>query len=296
MISVVIPTYNHRDYILATLESVFSQTYTDFELIIVNDGSPDDTDGLLQPLIRAGKITTYLTQENRGQASARNTGLSAARGEYIAFLDDDDLWPSDKLEWQVAALRRNPSTAMVYGDRKLLRPDGSLAEGTREEGPAGWVRKEFSRRNWIESPGQVLIRTEALRKIGGFDPSLWGTDDWDVYIRLADVGEFSYCPRVALLYRVHEGNASRHAVRHARNHWKVVRKHFTWNIPLVLANQRLASYYFVPNLLRSAEDSWRAGKGWEAAKAYLYTIAFDPTLPFRPWFIHSLVRTLGKKD
>src|SRR5260370_24652309 len=103
-VSVVIPAYRHRDFVLATLDSVFSQAFTDYEVIVINDGSSDDTTELLRPLAASGHIR-YFEQANAGQATSRNRGIHAARGEFIALLDDDDLWPPDKLEWQVEALR-----------------------------------------------------------------------------------------------------------------------------------------------------------------------------------------------
>src|SRR5438128_5360345 len=113
-VSVVIPTYRRQDMIINTLESVFLQTFQDFEVIVVNDGSPDETAQLLAPLAASGRIR-YLEKCNQGQAAARNRGLAEATGEFISFLDDDDLWPADKLEWQVSYLERNPSIAAVGG-------------------------------------------------------------------------------------------------------------------------------------------------------------------------------------
>src|SRR5689334_17923461 len=106
-VSVVIPTYNHSRYVLDAVESVFAQTFTDYELIVVNDGSPDDTSDVLRPLVDAQKIQ-YIEQPNRGGAAARNAGLGRARGEFIVILDDDDLLPADKLESQVAEMKLSP--------------------------------------------------------------------------------------------------------------------------------------------------------------------------------------------
>src|SRR4051794_22002333 len=114
LVSVIIPTYKHRDYVLRTLESVFAQTFTDYEIIVVNDGSPDDTADVLRPLVEAGRIR-YIEQPNAGQASARNRGIAEARGEFIAMLDDDDLWPAGKLEWQVAEMHRDSDAVVIYG-------------------------------------------------------------------------------------------------------------------------------------------------------------------------------------
>ncbi|MGA8478958.1 MAG: glycosyltransferase family A protein [Chthoniobacterales bacterium] len=91
-VAVVIPTYNRSSYILETLRSVFAQTFTDYEVIVINDGSPDDTAKLLEPLVKTRRIR-YFEQKNAGQASARNKGIQEAKGKFIAFFDDDDIWP-----------------------------------------------------------------------------------------------------------------------------------------------------------------------------------------------------------
>jgi glycosyltransferase involved in cell wall biosynthesis len=277
-VSVVIPTYNHRDFILRTLGSVFAQTFTDYEVIVVNDGSPDDTAGLLRPLAEAGRIR-YLEQPNQGQGAARNRGILAARGEFIALLDDDDLWPEDKLEWQVAALRARPGAVLVYGLHDRLQPDGSVLPAAPKAHPAGSVYREFLKGCWLLSPGQALVRASALRRIGGFDPRIWGSDDWDLYIRLARQGDFCFENRVALHYRVHATNASHsNAVRHARNHFRVIRKHAGWNLPLIRTQLHLGALYFVPHLYRAADGHRERGNYVRAAAAFLHAAVFQPSL------------------
>ena len=118
-VSVIVPTYNHGRYVLESLASVFGQTYRSFEVIVVNDGSPDNTAEVLKPLVEAGRIY-YIEQPNAGQASARNRGFASARGEYIAFLDDDDLWPADKLSWQVGVLKAEPDLGLIAGRAVLF--------------------------------------------------------------------------------------------------------------------------------------------------------------------------------
>jgi glycosyltransferase involved in cell wall biosynthesis len=281
-VSVVIPTYKHRDYILETLDSVFRQTYTEYEVIVVNDGSPDDTADVLRPLVEAGRIR-YVEQPNGGQGAARNRGIAAARGEFVALLDDDDLWPPDKLEWQVAALRERPSAVLVYGLHDHLQPDGSLRPAPPKDHPAGSVHRRFLEGCWLLSLGQALIRAAALRRIGGFDPRIWGSDDWDLYIRLALEGEFHFEERVALHYRVHATNASHSsATKHARNHFKVMRKHSGWNPSLVRTQLRLGALYFVPHLFQATERLWRQGRYGRAAAAYLYAAVFQPSLLLVP--------------
>src|SRR5439155_3912895 len=122
-VSIIIPTYNHRQYVLETLESVFAQTLADREIIVINDGSPDDTAEVLRPLAASGRIR-YIQQANAGPSEARNRGLAEARGRFVAFLDDDDLWPADKLAWQVEALQHAPEAALIYGRYEAFYPDG----------------------------------------------------------------------------------------------------------------------------------------------------------------------------
>ena len=227
-VSVVIPTYNHQCYILAALDSVFAQTFTDFEIIVVNDGSPDNTAEVLRPLTESGRIR-YIEQKNQGQSAARNRGISEAKGEFIALLDDDDIWPPDKLQWQVEELQNNPDTALVYGSVSFIDDNGECiqqydAQGVKDVrlaripqeilagGATGDVYEQFLRDNYIISPGLCLIRLSALKQLGetAFDPNIQGgADDWDLYLSLSKKHPFLFQQKEALCYRVHASNASR---------------------------------------------------------------------------------------
>ena len=222
-VTVIIPTYKHRDFVLATLDSVFAQTFTDYEVIVVNDGSPDDTADVLKPLAEAGRIH-YIEQANQGQAAARNRGLAEARGEFVAFLDDDDLWPPDKLQWQVETLTTVPDAVLVYGCNKSIGI-GAGKVFPDYEAPSGLVRAFFLRQNCIGSPGQTLIRASALASIDGFDRLIWGADDYDLWFRLAKVTRIELWQRVALYYRKHSLNASRDLLRMHQNCEIVLRRH-----------------------------------------------------------------------
>lgn len=220
-VSVIIPTYNHAQYIVETIQSVLKQSFRDFELIVVNDGSSDQTENILKPYIDAGLIH-YLRQENQGVAIARNNGLSLAVGEYIAFLDDDDLWPSDKLAWQVNFLDHSDAVLIgggcysdAYNDPDVLA-DGDAAKQLQDH--------DLFRRNPFSSPGQTLLRRSAMDQVGGFDAEIWGADDLDLWMRLLSAGTLFISKKPALFYRLHEHNASSDAMKMATNLEKVFKK------------------------------------------------------------------------
>lgn len=223
-VSVIIPTYGHRDYVLQTLDSVFAQTFSDYEIIVINDGSPDDTAELLVPLAATGRIR-YLEQSNAGQANARNRGLNEARGEFVALLDDDDIWPADKLAWQVKRLREHPDVGAVAGDRLWWDGVSELPELAEETGPHLLTVETLFGGNPIASPGQVLVRRELIQRLGGFDPQIWGADDFDLWFRICRVAKYEMFDRIALLYRAHASNASRNLDRMLANTRKVMEWH-----------------------------------------------------------------------
>ncbi len=242
LISVVVPAYGHKDYILSCLNSVIAQTYKDIEIIVVNDGSPDDTEKVLQPLISEG-IIRYISQANSGAAAARNTGISAAKGDFIALIDDDDIWPQTKLATQLALFEALPQAVMVYGAIDFIDGEGkpypltdvrglprSLpCDSPDNPGPSGSVYLEFTDINYITSPGQTLIRKSALDSLNAppFDTEIWGADDWDLWLRLADIGDFIYSPEVSLHYRFHTSNASKNEIKLHLSIIRMFKKHLS---------------------------------------------------------------------
>jgi len=256
-VSVVIPTYKHRDFILETLKSVLSQSFQDFEIIVVNDGSPDDTATLLRPMIQSGKIR-YVEQSNAAAAAARNRGLEMAKGKFIAFLDDDDLWPRDKLEWQVVALSNNPELSVIGGALCIIDKNGNELEVLLAPERVITFESLFSG-NPFYSPGQTLIRTDRFRSIGGFDTSIWGADDLDAWFRLKQTGDLKFVNRLALHYRQHALNASNDVRRIASQSLKVMKRHAKFAAPakqrLLMARGRLSLYKYV---VRKTLINWKS--------------------------------------
>ncbi len=300
VVSVVIPTYKHAEYVLATLESVFAQTFTSYEVIVVNDGSPDDTAAKLRPLADAGRIR-YFEQPNAGQSAARNRGLAEARGEFVAFLDDDDLWPPEKLSWQVAALREDQRAGVVYGQKFELGGDEQPSPG--DDAPVGDVFARFAVAGWIQSPGQTLIRREVLSGSGGFDPAIWGTDDWDLWLRLARKTRFCYRPLPALYYRRHATNASKNFVRMWKNGHAVVRKNLDPAADPEAVGVREAAmrfvdrfaledgYLYASQLLEAGQFRKAATALWQIWRIRRYALPGWHDLRMWGWWVRGLALT-----
>jgi len=181
-VSVVIPTYNRAHLVAEAIESVLTQSFTDFELIVVDDGSTDQTEEVLRAI--TDPRLKYLEQPNQGASAARNTGIRAATGEYTAFLDSDDLFLPKKLSLQVALIADNPAVGLVYG--KYLSSIGAGLGGSMKT--AGVCYPQLDLRRLLLGPAfhwsTVLIRRSALEQVGGFDPSVSG-EDWELTLRLA---------------------------------------------------------------------------------------------------------------
>jgi glycosyltransferase involved in cell wall biosynthesis len=210
---------------LETLEAVLQQTHPDVEVIVVDDGSTDNTAAVLEPFVTNGRIR-YLTQPNQGLGKSRNNGLAVARGKYICFLDDDDLWPEDKLSWQVNAFEQaGPDCVCVYGYNIQFGEGMETTAPPKSIAPSGQVLYLYCSENFIHSVGQTMLLTEAVRSVGGFDPEVYGVEDWDMWLKLAMRGTFRYEPRLALKYRVHPNSMSRQGEKMYRGMVKLAEKH-----------------------------------------------------------------------
>jgi glycosyltransferase involved in cell wall biosynthesis len=210
LVSVIVPAYRAAGYISATLDSILAQTFQDFELIVVNDGSPD-TEDLERVLDPYRDQMLYLCQENQGPSAARNAGIRAARGEFIAPLDADDLWSPDHLAVQLAALKADPSLDMVYADARIF---GDVPEAGRtlmsfrpSHGEATFER--LVTQECAVNLCVCVIRRENLLQAGLFDPGLRRAEDIDVWLRIVmHGGRIGYQRRVLGQYRRHPGSLS----------------------------------------------------------------------------------------
>ena len=202
LVSVIIPAYNSAAYIGQAIESVLAQTYAAIEVIVVDDGSTDATRDVLAPY---HSQITCLRQANRGPAAARNTGLRVARGTYLLFLDSDDLLVPTSIAAKVAFLERHPQYGLVYSAWRQIDRDGRRVLGEVHPARQGHVLAALLRREFFFFPGAALLRRECLDAVGAFDETAYGTEDADLWIRLARAGyAFGYIDEPLFVYRFHE--------------------------------------------------------------------------------------------
>lgn len=196
LVSVVIPVYNGEPYLAEAIESVFNQDYRPLEMIVVNDGSTDNTEAVAK---RYDKDITYVRQERRGPAAARNKGLHISRGEIIGFLDADDLWSEDKLSLQLACLAGNPSLEIVLGLSQRMK--SKTAEKTKPNFEA-WYDPFVA-----PSLGAAVFKRTVFDRIGLLDETLHFGEDVDWFMRARERGiSMMIIEQVTHFYRIHESN------------------------------------------------------------------------------------------
>jgi len=224
-VSVIIPYYNTAQYVVGTLESLFAQTYTDFEVILVNDGSPDtkEFERLLEPY--RDRII-YIKQENRGSSAARNTALRRARGPYVALLDSDDLWEPEYLAVQVAALDDNPQIDVTFPNALLFGESINAGKTFMDICP---VDGEITFLRLITQQCNVFIgvtaRRDAILRAGMFDESLGSAEDLDLWLRiLRQGGHIAYSRRILAHYRQRPGSHTSNPLWLIRNNLKLLDK------------------------------------------------------------------------
>lgn len=295
MVSVVIPTYNRGVAIQRTVASVLGQDIEPeaLDIIIVDDGSTDDTWGVLQELYEANKQVRLFRIPNGGVANARNFGLSQAQGEFIAYLDHDDVWLPNKLRLQREPLLNHPEVGLVYCLWSAVDDDLQRMPPLFQQCEQSWWRAKEGKafpwtimphalqflRNPIVSMTIPMMRTEQIRSIGGFDPSTVPSDDWDMWIRLSQVGKFAFVPEVLAYYVFHSGQQHKNMVA-AYNSWMTITdKHavpFSQQ-PLLHLKQRLMLRY-----CRSFLQYYKAKNFLFAKKYHLMFLAMIRAVGWRP--------------
>lgn len=206
-VSVIIPYYNGQRFIQQCIDSVLKQSYKNFEIILIDDGSTDEVDRVLELF---GHQIRYLKQNKKGPAAARNYGIKEAKGEYVAFLDSDDIWLPKKLKLQVEFLDKNRDFSLVYSDLALFDENGVIDENLYfSKGiprPSGFIFKELVL-NCLFSTVTVMIRKSIFDTSSYlFDEQLLIGEDYDLWLRLAKRYKIGYLSGVLAMYRQHSGS------------------------------------------------------------------------------------------
>jgi glycosyltransferase involved in cell wall biosynthesis len=211
LVSVIIPTFNRSRLVVETVESALGQTYPNVEIVVVDDGSEDDTESALRPYLDR---IVYSYQPNSGRSVARNNGIRQSTGRYCVFLDSDDLLLPGKLSLQVPFLEEHPDFALVYSDgfaldeNRNLSPLGSHVYRFPPESRDEFVT-QFLKNNFFP-PLLALVRRDSLDSTGFFDPEIVGLEDWDLWLRMLFRGAaFAYLDGKVAVYRRHSGNTDR---------------------------------------------------------------------------------------
>ncbi len=224
-VSVIIPVYNCERYISQAIESILAQTYQSYEIIVIDDGSTDNTRLVLQPYI---ETIHYVYQENQGVSVARNHGIDLARGELIAFLDADDFFLPDKLTAQVGVFDAQPNLGIVHSGWRRVNQEG---ETIKDETPWNYVPK-LDLEGWLRwkpigTMGTLMFRRHWLKQVGSFQSGLGQAEDVDLTLRLALRGcEAEWLRQSTVCYRQHDRNTMRDGVSQARSINGVLDKFF----------------------------------------------------------------------
>jgi glycosyltransferase involved in cell wall biosynthesis len=206
LVSVVIPVFNGAAFVTAAVASVRAQTVQDVEVLVVDDGSVDGTQAVLEDLRRSMGIT-WFQQEHGGPARSRNRGIQASHGEFVALLDCDDIWLPDKLEAQLAVMSRRPEVGVVHTDYESVDQAGRVLERVRaRHSPEPLVRAFVGGHTAL--PSTLLIRRSCLERVGGLNPELYGSEDSDLTIRLYRTTQFDCVDRV-LVRKLQRGHGYR---------------------------------------------------------------------------------------
>ena len=259
--SVVIPTHNRSLLLKRAINSVLNQTYANFEVIIVDDHSTDDTSEILESY-KNTRLKYMLNQRNKGACGARNTGIFVAKGKWVAFLDDDDVWYEDKLKKQYELILKGKKTVgLVCSDYEIFKGEGKKIVEVKNR-PSGWVREKILYGGCIGCLSSVCVRIDILIDINGFDETFPSNQDQDLYLRVAKVSEFSSVPETLVyIYQEKRKDRIEYNFQKKLDGWRLLKEK---HINLISKNRKirqriettLFSYAFLQKDLHSIKSSF----------------------------------------
>ncbi len=276
MVSVIIPTYNRSDYLPKTLDSLIAQSFRDYEVLLVDDGSTDNTEQLVR---RRPEPIRYFYQPNAGPAAARNYGIKEARGEFVAFLDSDDLWEPRFLGNMVGFLRSNPKIDIAFCQFITINDRDEIIERNSKKPYSGRIASRLFASTFITTPS-IVARRKVIINEGGFNESMLTNEDYDLWLRLALKHEFGLVEEPLCLRRSHPGTQSRNgdpgpSIRKAEmldNYYRQFGKQA--GITPAVAHLRLGKVYH-----SAGKRSLKAGHFRQALRLLHSSLAYRPFAP-----------------
>lgn len=286
-ISVVIPTYDRPSYLRGAVETAVGQTWSDVEVVVVDDGSNEAYAATVVDSF-GDRVRLVRHDENRGLSAARNTGVRATEGEYVAFLDDDDRWHEEKLSRQAAVLADEPTVGLVTCCLAAVDPDDRVLRCERSK-PDGDLSDRIFLRNLIGTPSRVLVRREAFEAAGGFDESLPTKQDWDLYVKLCQDWTVRCLDDVLCLRTVHDSmssdpdDADRDLMRIRRRYEAEIRGAGLWEESMAAHHEKVAVTALHRGRRRDAREHARRALalGVTVPRVVEWTMTYAPTVGFR---------------
>jgi len=305
-ISIIIPTYNYAQYICEAIESVLNQTYKDFEIIVVDDGSTDNTKEVIKPYLNKIK---YIYQQNSGPSAARNRGIKEAKGEYIAFLDADDIWLAQKLELQIKFMEKEKEVGLIFSDMILFNEKGIIKNSFLKEKlffnklsikPLSFTEKviydnvfnALLQENFIPT-NTVIVKKECFNKVGFFDKTLFSVEDRDMWLRIGLFYDIGFINSPLVLTRFHETNISANQELALKSRLKVMKKFLNYsNLPIKskkIIKQTINKIYFDLGYLYFTYEKF------PLSRIYFRKFLKENPFIFKPW-IYILLSVLPTSD
>lgn len=290
-VSIITPAYNSEFYIKDAIHSVLSQTYSDFELIVVDDGSTDKTQEIVNSYVtQYPQKIKYIYQANAGPSKARNTAIEHSQGEYIALLDADDIWAKERLERQVKIFETNPKIALVHANITGISSSGKIIKSFKrnQQYLSGCIFEHLFLRKADIASSTVLLRKDCLKETGLFDEHLsrLGSEDRDLWLRIAQKFPIQYIDFELAYYRIREGSMSQDYAKMLKGRLYIVDKYTPEKGPRnSLRRAALAKIY------RDLGDLYLYQQKFSEARVY-----YDQSIRFNPYALWSWINLFKAKQ
>ncbi len=270
LVTVIIPTYNRSKVLLRALDTALNQTYRNLEVIVVDDGSTDDTRAALAPY---GNRIRYIHQQNQGASAARNYGISEAHGKYIAFLDSDDEWLPTKLEKQVALLETHPEFSFVA----CLATDEKRTYTGYENHATQFMK--FILQPFTQNMTRYVVRRECFQKYGQFDTSIHGPEDWELWLRLLKNGcRFGYVPEPLMIYTASDDSISSRPYAMLAGE-AIIRERYIGTLPSLWQRIRLGAWFRARSYMNASICFREQDALWKSLGYMLASVLISPLGP-----------------